>query len=169
MNDVTGGFIPQPERRLITTRREYLDGMTLVIGLARREITVFDPDLAAIQMNSAERIGQLEAFLAGNPDARLRIVVHQAEGIRRACPRLVSLLAQHASAIAIHETEGEATRAQDCFVLADAEHFVRRGVATQPRGAIGLHDQREGRLMHDRFEELWTSSVLAISATTLGL
>jgi hypothetical protein len=81
----------------------------------------------------------------------------------------VSLLAQHASAIAIHETEGEATRAQDCFVLADAEHFVRRGVATQPRGAIGLHDQREGRLMHDRFEELWTSSVLAISATTLGL
>jgi hypothetical protein len=168
MNDVTG-FLPQPERRLITTRREYLDGMALVIGLARREIALFDPDLAAIDMNSAARMEQLGAFLAGNRDARLRIVVHDADGVRRDCPRLLSLLAQHAGAIAIHETEGEAQRAQDCFVLADAEHFVRRGVAAQPRGAIGLHDQREGRLMHDRFEEIWTSSVLAISATTLGL
>jgi len=120
-------------------------------------------------MNSAARIEQLEAFLAASPDARLRIAVHEADGIRTGCPRLVSLLAQHAGAIAIHATEGEAARAQDCFVLADAEHFVRRAVAGQPRGAIGLNDQREGRQMHDRFEEIWTSSVLAISATTLGL
>lgn len=168
MNDVTG-FLPQPERRLITTRREYLDGLTLIAGLARRELALFDPDLGAIEMNTPARIEQLAAFLAASRDARLRIVVHEADAIRRHCPRLIALLARHADAVAIHRTEGEATRAQDCFALADAEHFVRRGVASQARGAIGLNDQKEGRLMHERFEEIWTSSVPAVSATTLGL
>jgi hypothetical protein len=168
MNDVTG-FLPQPERRLITTRREYLEGLAVVIALARRELALFDPDLKSIDMNTAARMEQLGAFLTCNRDARLRIVVHEPDAIRRSCPRLIALLAQHADAIAIHRTEGEATRAQDCFALADAEHFVRRGVAAQPRGAVGLNDQKEGRLMHERFEEIWTSSVPAISATTLGL
>lgn len=168
MNDVTG-LLPQPERRLITTRREYLDGLGVVIGLARRELAIFDPDLAALDMNAPARIEQFATFLAASRDARLRIVVHDPDAVRRVCPRLLSLLALHANAIAIHQTEGEAARAQDCFALADAEHFVRRGVAAQPRGAIGLNDQREGRLMHERFEEIWQSSVLAISATTLGL
>jgi|APFre7841882724_1041349.scaffolds.fasta_scaffold00144_12 hypothetical protein len=168
MNDITG-LLPQPERRLITTRREYLDGLALVVGLARRELVIFDPDLAAIDMNTAERIEQLGAFLAASRDARLRIVVHDADAVRRGCPRLLSLLALHANAIAIHQTEGEAARAQDCFALADAEHFVRRGVATQARGAIGVNDQREGRQMHERFEEIWQSSILAISAKTIGL
>ena len=168
MNDFTG-MLPQPERRLITTRREYLEGIAVVIALARREIAVFDPDLAHVEMNSAARMEQLRVFLAGNRDARLRIAVHDAEAVRLGCPRLLSLLAQHAAAISIFETEGEARRAQDCFVIADGEHLVRRGVATQPRGAIILHDPNEGRAMHDRFEEIWLSSVQAISATTLGL
>jgi hypothetical protein len=168
MNDVTG-LLPQPERRVITTRLEYLQGLALVIGLARREIAIFDPDLAAVDMNSAARLDQLAAFFAASRDARLRIVVHDPDTLRRSCPRLLSLLALHANAIAIHQTEGEATRAQDCFALADAEHFVRRGVAAQARGAIGLNDQREGRMMHERFEEIWQSSVLAVSAKTLGL
>ena len=105
---------------------------------------VFDPDLAHVDMNSAPRMEQLRVFLAGSRDARLRIVVHDAEAVRRGCPRLLSLLAQNAAAISIHETEGEARRAQDCFVIADGEHLVRRGVAAQPRGAIILHDQHGG-------------------------
>lgn len=169
MNDVIGGFLPQPERRLITTRAEYLDGLARVIGLARRELVLFDPDLASIGMNTVERIAALSAFLSASADARLRIVVHDPDGIRRDCPRLLVLFAQHAAAMAIHRTEDDAARAQDCFLLADGEHFVRRGVARQARGAIGLHDQKEGRLMQERFEEIWTSSTQAISATTLGL
>ncbi len=168
MNDVTG-LLPRPERRLITTRREYLEGVAITIALARREIVLFDPDLAHVEMNSDARMEQLRVFLAASRDARLRIVVHDAEAVRRGCPRLLSLLAQNAAAIAIHETEGDARRAQDCFVIADGEHLVRRAVAAQPRGAIILHDPNEGRGMHDRFEEIWLSSVQAISAKTLGL
>lgn len=168
MSDLNG-FLPQPERRVITTRREYLEGLDLVVGLARREVVLFDPDLLGIEINAPARIERLAAFLASNHDCRLRIAVHDADPAKRSCPRLLSLLAQHSAAMTIHQTEGEATRAQDCFVLADAEHFVRRGVAAQLRGAIGLNDQREGRQMHDRFEEIWQNSALAVSATTLGL
>jgi hypothetical protein len=168
MSDLQG-FIPQPERRLITTRREYLDGLDLIVAMARRELVLFDPDLVAIEINAPARIERLGGFLAANRDNRLRIAVHDADPLKRSCPRLLGLLAQHSAAMAIHQTEGEATRAQDCFMLADAEHFVRRGVAAQPRGAIGLHEPREGRQMHDRFEEIWQNSTLVVAATTLGL
>jgi hypothetical protein len=168
MNDVSG-FLPRPERRLITTRREYLDGADLVLALARREIVVFDPDLALLEINDAARIARLASFLAAGQDNRIAIAVHDPDPIRIRYPRLVSLLAQHPDKVAIHRTEDDAARAQDCFVLADAEHFVRRAVAAQGRGSIVLHDQKEGRPMRDRFGEIWQSSVLAISGTTLGL
>lgn len=168
MNDVSG-FLPQPERRLITSRREYLEGMDFVVAAARRELAIFDPDLRLLELNNPDRAALLEAFLAADRDNRLAIAVHDPDPIRLGCPRLMTLLGQHRAKIAIHRTEGDAARAQDCFVLADAEHFVRRGVAAQSRGAIVLHDPKEGHLMHERFAEIWQSSVMAISATTIGL
>jgi hypothetical protein len=57
---------------------------------------------------------------------------------------------------------------QDCFVLADMEHFVRRPVAAQP-AASTLNEYQDARLMRERFDEIWQSSVPAIPATTLGL
>ena len=58
---------------------------------------------------------------------------------------------------------------QDCFVLADMEHFVRRPVAAQSRGVFTLNEYQDARLMRERFDEIWQSSVPAIPATTLGL
>lgn len=168
MNDSTG-LVPQPERRLITTRREYLAAMDALLTLARRELAIFDPDLALLGLNSRPRIALLQAFLDGARDRRLRIAVHDEEHLKHFCPRLMDLLALHHLRVAIHRTEGEAARIEDCFILADAEHFVRRRVARQGRGAVGLNDPQEGRGLYGRFEEIWQSSVPAVSATTSGL
>jgi len=86
-----------------------------------------------------------------------------------AAARLSDLLAQLSTNIAVHRTVDDAARAQDCFVLVDAEHVIRRPVAAQSRGVVLTDDEKEARAMRERFDEIWQSSVPAVSATKLGL
>jgi hypothetical protein len=162
-------ILPQPERQLIGTRREYLAAFDVLVGGLRRELRVFDPDCAQLELNAPGRIALLRSFLLASRDSRLLIAVHDAEHLRRHSPRFLELLAQFSASISIHQTEGEALRAQDCFVLADIDHYVRRPVAAASRGVYARNEFQEVRLFRERFEEIWHSSVPAVSATSLGL
>jgi len=168
MND-TEGIQPQPERRLLGTRSEYLSAFDELASRGRRELRVFDPDCVQLDLNAPARAELLRRFLLASRDNRLLIVVHDPEPLKRYAARLMILLAEFRVAIAIHQTEGEALRAQDCFVLADMEHFVRRPVATAARGVYAINELHEARLIRERFDEIWQYSFPAITATTLGL
>lgn len=161
--------IPQPRREVLTSRRQYLEAFDGLLALVRRELRVFDPDGTQLELNAPARNAALRQFLLASPDSRLYLVVHDPEHLKRSCPRMIDCLRDFSAAIAIHQSEGEAARVQDCFVLADSEHFVRRPVAAQPRGVYTLNDYKDARLMRERFDEIWQSSVSAVSATTLGL
>jgi hypothetical protein len=161
--------IPQPRRELIGSRREYLEAFDALLATARRELRVFDPDCAQLELNAPARNAALRQFLLASRDNRLFIAVHDPEHLKRGCPRMLECLREFSVAIAVHQTEGEAACAQDCFVLADMEHFVRRPVAAQPRGVYTVNEYQDARLMRERYDEIWQSSVQAISATTLGL
>ena len=111
----------------------------------------------------------LRAFMLRTRNNRLCIVVHDTGYIRNFCPRLLKLLRQFSDRMFIHQTQGEAASAQDCFVLADKLHFVRRPVQSQPRATLRLNDDQESQGMHLRFSEIWDNSFPAVSATTSGL
>jgi hypothetical protein len=160
---------PPPERVLIGSRAEYLAAAETVYGLAQRELCIFDPDLEMLGPNAPVLAEQWNRLLRRNPDNRLRIAVHESDYIQRACPRLLLLLRDFSTQVAVYRTEGVARRAQDRFILADALHYVRRPVADQPHGVHARHTPGEARALHDRFEEIWEVSEAAISATTLGL
>lgn len=160
---------PQPIRQLIDTRAAYLAALDALLPLARDAIRIFDPDLVMPDLNSIARIEQLRAFLRADRSNTLHIVLHDATHVARNAVRLIKLLQDFPAAIAIYRTEGEALRAQDCFVLIDGQHFVRRPVAQQSRGVYALHEAREGTQLAERFEEIRAYSELAIAATTLGL
>jgi hypothetical protein len=161
--------IPQPRRELIISRRQYLEAFDGLLATVRRELRVFDPDCAQLELNAPVRHAALRQFLLASADNRLFVVVHDPEHLKRGCPRMLDLVRDFSFAVAIHQSEGEAARVQDCFVLADMEHFVRRPVAAQSRGVYTLNEYQDSRLMRERFEEIWQSSVPAIPATTLGL
>jgi hypothetical protein len=161
--------IPQPRRELLGSRREYLDAFDGLLAAARRELRIFDPDCVQLELNAPARNAALRQFLLASRDNRVLVAVHDPEHLKRGCPRMLECLREFSVAIAIHQTEGEAARAQDCFVLADMEHFVRRPVAAQPRGVFTQNEYQDARLMRERFDEIWQSSVPAVSATTLGL
>lgn len=160
---------PPPERVLITSRGEYQAGADRVIALAQQELRIFDPDLSEFMLETPARISALRAFLSCSRDNRVKIAVHDPEYLKRHCPRLITLLGSYAGFIAVHRTQGDAAKAQDCFVLADRAHVVRRPVAKQLRGVLLINDPTEGQGMHGRFNEIWESSESGASASTSGL
>jgi tRNA U55 pseudouridine synthase TruB len=158
-----------PERSALFTRREYRDALERLSVLAQRELRIFDADVSDLELNSPRKYELLRAFLVRGRNNRLYIAVHDADYIRNYCPRLLALLRQFSDCMFIHQTQGEAARAQDSFVLADQLHFVRRPVRAQPRATLALNDDKESEGMLLRFSEIWDSSVPAASATTSGL
>jgi hypothetical protein len=160
---------PAPERTLLETRSDYPRGFGRLLGLVRRELRLFDPDLSELDMNSAERAETLARFLRGGPNRRIFIALHDVDYVSKRCPRLIALLGIHASSIFIHQTFGDAAKVQDCFVLADGDHLVRRPVTTQARGVLVIGDPKECQPMRERFDEIWESSAPAVSANTTGL
>ncbi len=160
---------PQPQRTLITLRSEYIEAAERMLGLAQRELRVFDPDLAELDFNARASIDALRRLLSSGRTHRVYVALHDVEHVKTRCPRLLDLIATFPAALFIFRTEGEATKAQDRFVLADESHVVRRPVAAQPRGAIFIDDPNEAHAMRQRFDQIWESSVPAVSATNLGL
>ena len=166
---MSGADLPAQERALITSRGEYSSGADRVMALAQRELRIFDPDLSEFRLEIPARIEVLRSFLSRSRDNRIRIALHDPEYIKRHCPRLIGLLGSYAGFILVNRTMGDAAKAQDCFVLADRLHLVRRPVAKQPRGVLLLNDPEEGQGMHGRFEEIWENSESGASASTSGL
>lgn len=169
MSDTLAHLDPQPARRVITVRSEYLAAFDDLVAHVRRELRIFDPDLVQLELNAPDRVENLRRFLIANRDNRLYMAVHDPDHLARHMPRMMDLLAQIGGKIAVHRTEGDAARVQDCFVLFDAEHVIRRPVAIQSRGVVLTDDQKEAHAMRERFDEIWQSSVPAVSATKLGL
>jgi hypothetical protein len=163
------GAPAEPERRLITTHGEYLQAAGDLLERAQRELCIFDPDLAELGLDRRPHIETLQRFLSRGRDQRIWIALHNPEHVKQRCPRLITLLGSFSSSFSINRTQGEAAKAQDCFVLADRLHVVRRPVARQPRGVVILGDAAEGQGMRERFREIWESSEHGVSASTSGL
>jgi hypothetical protein len=160
---------PRPQRLALFTRKEYRDALERLTALAQRELRIFDPDFSDLEIDSQQKCDLLRAFLLHGRNNRLYIAVHDTGYIRNYCPRLLKLMRQLSDRMFIHQTQGEAARVQDCLVLADKLHFVRRPVYAQPRATLALNDDKESQGIYLRFSEIWDSSFPAVSATTSGL
>ncbi len=158
-----------PQRTLLTTRQEYLAAADQLLATAERELLVFDPDLVMLDFNSPPRIEMLRRLLAANRNHRVRIALHDVAHVNTRCSRLLGLISIFPAGLVIQCTQGEASRAQDCFVIADHNNLVRRPAAAQSRGVLLLDDPTETHAMRDRFEQIWESSYIAVSATKTGL
>ncbi|HWM43825.1 MAG TPA: hypothetical protein VNP36_15420 [Burkholderiales bacterium] len=140
-----------------------------LLGQPGRELRVFDPDGAALRLNEPARIEALAGFLLASRTRRLYLVVHNTDHVTRQCPRLLTLLRRFSHAMQINRTHEEIREVQDCFLLLDSMHYVRRPVAALFRGAMGLGDENEAQALRGRFGEIWAASYPAVSSTTIGL
>jgi len=167
MNEPTEPGAPDYQR--FDTDADFQAAVDRLLEQDGRELRVFDPDLEALRLNVPARIERIERFLLASRTRRLYIVLHDPDYLTRRCPRGMRLLARFSHVIQVNRTVEEIRELQDSFLVLDAEHYVRRPVARFFRGAIGIHDETEALAMRSRFGEIWSASLPAVSATTLGL
>lgn len=160
---------PQTEYLQFDGESQFQQAVDRLLQAPGRELRVFDPDLAALRLNSPARIERLKAFLLASRTRRIYIALHNPDNLTRECPRMMSLLARFAHAIQIQCTHEEIRGIQDSFLVLDQAHYVRRPVAQFYRGALGLYDEAEALAMRGRFQEIWSASFPGVSANTLGL
>ena len=159
----------EAEYRRFDSERDFQAAVDLLLEQPGRELRIFEPDLAALRMNSPARIAQLDRFLRGSRTRRIQIVVHHTEYLTRHCARMMGLLKLFNHAIQINRTHEEIRDLQDAFMVLDAAHFLRRPVAAHFRGALGLDDETDALAMRSRFQEIWGASFPGVSSATLGL
>lgn len=160
---------PPPHYERFDTEAAFQEALDRLLEQAGRELRIFDPDLAALRLNSPERVARVERFLQASRTRRLYMVVHDTGHVTRHCPRMMGLLARYSHAIQINQTHQEIRELQDSFLVLDTLHYLRRPVARFFRGALGLNDENEALAMRGRFGEIWSASFPAVAPTTLGL
>ena len=160
---------PKPEYQSFSGDAGFQLAVDRLLVQHGRELRIFDPDGKALKLNSPERLALLEAFLRGSRTRRIQLALHDTEYIVRHCPRMMNFLRLFNHVVQINRTHEEIRNLQDAFMVLDAQHYVRRPLATSTRGAVGLHDENEAQSMRSRFLEIWTASYPGVSSTTAGL
>lgn len=148
---------------------EYRVAIDRIVRRGRRTIRVFDRNLDGAGFNAADRFEVLRSFLLQSRENRLQFVLHDVGPVQRDHPRLLLLLRQFSAAVSIHQTSQEAQGVYDGIVVADDAHYVHRFHFDHPRGEWVLNDIARTQGLLRRFEEIWSASAPAVSATTLGL
>src|SRR5258708_26745329 len=88
-----------PERILLQTRSDYPEAFERLLGLARRELRIFDPDLSELKMNSPSRGQTLTLSLRASPTHRIYIALHDLAHVTKHCPQSTAFLGSFTPAI----------------------------------------------------------------------
>jgi len=156
--------------RILSGHAEAQEAIDNVIGRAGHILRAFDhDDLGGRGFNGVARDATLRKFLMADRINEMRIVLHETGRLERDCPRLLNLLREHPVAIKIHRATGVALQANDPFIIADDAHFWHQLHYQHPRSVLSLDSTIDAKPMLERFEEIWLSSEVAVSASTIGL
>ena len=158
-----------PAYTLLTSESEYRQACDTVLGLAEREILIFDRDLVALRLEEKERLEALARFLQAGGLRRIRVVLHDPGPVERKAPRLMQFLARFSHVVEVRQSPDNLRHLADTHVLVDEVHGVRRFHIDQPRSALILEDPAYLLPWRQRFEELWELSHPCLSFNTTGL
>src|SRR5687767_6122247 len=120
-------WLPAPTRSMNETSYERFEeragfqaAIERLLQQPGRELRIFDPDGAALLLNDAARIQQIERFLLASRVRRLFLVVHDTEHLTRHCPRMMTLLRRFAHAIQVNRSDESIRELQDAFLVLDS-------------------------------------------------
>lgn len=147
----------------------YTAALDTLCQLAQHDLYFFEKNFDGLGFNSEARYNTLRHFLLRHSNNRLYILSHDAHYLSTQCARINMLLKQFGHSIFIYQTPKSLQHLSEPFSVADDSHYVRRFHFDDPRGILAQHDPSNARAYKSRFLEMWASSHLAVSGTTLGL
>lgn len=161
---MTAGFVCP-----IDSESAYRGAIDATLAAARREIRIFDRDLSRMALGTRPRAELLKEFLAGAPDRRLLVVVHDIAPLERDMPRIIDLIKVYGHMIETRLTPEHLRHLTDCWVLADQAHGTIRFHADHARGKWVAGMPAEVAPWWRRADDLWLEAQACFPGTATGL
>lgn len=155
--------------QVVLGERNYEEALNLVIACAENELLIFDADLSRGGYTSQKRFELINQFLAKQPQNRLTIVLLEAQFFTQHCPRMFDLLKTYSHIMTVYKTNDAAKVAQDCFIIADNQYYIRRFNKDQARFKFAFDDAEMVAQLTLRFSELLEETTESISLNQLGV
>lgn len=153
----------------LQTPSEIRAGFDALLAGAHRRLRVHDRDLGLLELEHAPRHAALRDFCVAGGGRRVDILLDDCGRVARDHPRLMQLVRDFGHVLEIRETDPDAPRPDQAFVLADRRALLLRADKMAVPGS--LHDDDPARVtaLNQDFEEMWQRAPVRVSATTLGL
>jgi hypothetical protein len=161
-----------PTYRVLNTNSEARDAIALLIASAEQELMIFDRTPVTLRergLGKPEITEQMRVMLLGGKYRKVRIALHEVQGLESELPRLISLLGQFGGQVMIHRVTGAARQVEDVLFLADGGSVWRKPVYSHPRSVMNFGDEAGAKPYLERFEEIWSASELAVTDRQSGL
>jgi hypothetical protein len=153
---------------LFRSRGEFTEAVLAAIAASTRELTLADRDFADWPIDGAAGCQALAAFLAGDPQSRLRLLVADPEPLERRGARFVALRRRHAGSVECRRIPPSLFNGEG-VAIGDRRHLLRRAHGDFFRGRLTLADAAAAEPTAHRYDLLWEESTPCLAANTLGL
>ena len=161
-----------PIYRMMDSRAEAQKAIGEVLATAATSICLFDNSAETLREREFGRphnVELLRQLMQADRSRKIRIALHETQGIETELPRLLSLLNIFSTQLFIHRTMGAARDTQDVMLIADDDCIWRKPVASHPRSILDLHNAAAVKPYLERFEEIWLLTENTVSTRATGL
>ncbi|MFV5215680.1 hypothetical protein ACLIIZ_18315 [Azonexus caeni] len=156
-------------RELIESWTDYLAAVDRLLPLARRQLCIYDEDLARLGLENSGRQEHLGQLLTNAKEQPLRIALRDGAHFQNRSPRLQRLLTPWMHRAEVRQTPPDLAGLRDSMIIVDARHALVRLEKNLPRSVLLIDDTLGVMPYLERFEEIWQASRKNLLQTPLGL
>ncbi len=160
---------PKSGSSVLRDRDGIRDALAALIGLARRDIVIFTPQMDAHFFNGAA-IGQaLTNFVRQSRHNRARIMVENGVQTLRDNARLVSLVRRFSDFIQMRQVSDEYRGHNEMFVIVDGTSYMHQQDVTKTICILEPTGRQKSIVLRHVFEPMWDRSEPPTGLHTAGL
>lgn len=160
---------PKTGPSVLKSREDIRDAVAALIGLARRDIILFTPQMEAFFFNSSP-IGQmLASFAAKHQYNRARFLVEDAAQVLRDNDRLIGVCRRFTEFIQLRQVGEEHRGYREMFLVVDGVSYLHQPDITEPKCIVEPAGRRHCVDVKRRFELMWDRSEPLQGLYTAGL
>ena len=159
----------RPQRVLLQSRADIVPAVLGMLGRARRELRCLHHDLSVFELAQAATVDALHAFLHQSRNARVRLLVDEADWLDRHAARLRLLQRQFSHAIEMRRAIPDDPVAEDAVLIADDAHLVMLSRSAHGLGEIWFNSQPRVQPLLTAFDRRWDGGAHNLPVAPLGL
>jgi hypothetical protein len=160
---------PKTGPSVLESREDIRDAVNALIGLARRDIILFAPQMESFFFNGAQLGQMLASFAARHRNNRARLLVEDAAQVLRDNDRLIGLCRRFAEFIQLRQVGEEHRGLREMFVIVDDVSYMHQPDITEPKCIVEPSGRKYCGDARRRFDLMWDRSEPLSGLNTAGL